>query len=120
MYQHWATYQAARVKRPIPARSLAKIECATGLESRNLNEVKAAARDCRACDLYKHSTQTVFGEGPDHALLMLVGEQPGDYEDISGRPFVGPAGRILDRALEEAGIKREQVYFTNTVKHFKW
>jgi uracil-DNA glycosylase len=82
--------------------------------------VRAAARDCTACDLYKHATQTVFGEGAAHAKLMLVGEQPGDVEDLSGHPFVGPAGKLLDRALAEAGIDRAQVYVTNVVKHFKW
>jgi uracil-DNA glycosylase family protein len=82
--------------------------------------VRAAASDCTACDLYKHATQTVFGEGAAHAKLMLVGEQPGDVEDLSGHPFVGPAGKLLDRALAEAGIDRAQVYVTNVVKHFKW
>jgi uracil-DNA glycosylase len=79
-----------------------------------------AAAVCRACDLYKTGTQTVFGEGPEHAQVMFVGEQPGDREDIEGKPFVGPAGRVLDAALEEAGIDRSQVYVTNAVKHFKW
>ena len=79
-----------------------------------------AARDCEACHLYKRATQTVFGEGPKDAPLMLVGEQPGDYEDVAGKPFVGPAGKIMDRALEEAGIDRSRVYVTNAVKHFKW
>jgi uracil-DNA glycosylase len=84
----------------------------------------AAARDaakaCEACDLYARATQTVFGEGARHAALMLVGEQPGDQEDLAGRPFVGPAGKLLDRALEAAGIDRRLVYVTNVVKHFKW
>jgi uracil-DNA glycosylase len=84
------------------------------------SELREAARDCRACHLYKRATQTVFGEGPKHAPIMLVGEQPGDYEDVAGKPFVGPAGKIMDRALEEAGIDREHVYVTNAVKHFKW
>src|SRR5437773_3353115 len=82
--------------------------------------VRDAAQDCQACDLYKLGTQTVFGEGARHAELMFVGEQPGDAEDLAGRPFVGPAGRLLDRALEEAGIDRAVVYVTNVVKHFKW
>ena len=82
--------------------------------------VRAAAKDCTACDLHKRSTQTVFGEGANQARLMLVGEQPGDAEDLSGHPFVGPAGKLLDRALAEAGIDRAQVYVTNVVKHFKW
>src|SRR4030081_3200519 len=85
-----------------------------------LASVRAAATDCTACDLYKRGTQTVFGEGAAHARLMLVGEQPGDAEDLSGHPFVGPAGKLLDRALAEAGIDRAQVYVTNVVKHFKW
>ena len=82
--------------------------------------VRKIAAGCKACDLYKRGTQTVFGEGPPKAELMLVGEQPGDAEDLAGRPFVGPAGRLLDSALEEAGIDRSQVYVTNVVKHFKW
>jgi uracil-DNA glycosylase family protein len=86
----------------------------------SLGDVRAAAAGCRACDLWKLGTQTVFGEGSDHADLMLVGEQPGDKEDLAGRPFVGPAGRVLDQALEEAGIDRSRVYVTNAVKHFKW
>jgi uracil-DNA glycosylase family protein len=86
----------------------------------SLDEVRAAAAGCRACDLWKCGTQTVFGEGFGTADLMLVGEQPGDKEDLAGRPFVGPAGRILDQALEDAGIDRSTVYVTNAVKHFKW
>lgn len=82
--------------------------------------VRGAAKDCEACHLYKRATQTVFGEGPKDAPMMLVGEQPGDYEDVAGKPFVGPAGKIMDRALDEAGIDRGQVYVTNAVKHFKW
>ena len=85
-----------------------------------ISSVREAAKDCQACDLYKRGTQTVFGEGARHAELMFVGEQPGDAEDLAGRPFVGPAGRLLDRALEEAGIDRAVVYVTNVVKHFKW
>jgi uracil-DNA glycosylase len=86
----------------------------------SLEEVRAAAAGCQACDLWKLGTQTVFGEGAETASLMLVGEQPGDKEDVAGRPFVGPAGRILDEALAEAGIDRADVYVTNAVKHFKW
>jgi uracil-DNA glycosylase len=82
--------------------------------------VREAAKNCEACHLYKRATQTVFGEGPKSAPIMLVGEQPGDYEDVAGKPFVGPAGKIMDRALEEAGINRSKVYVTNAVKHFKW
>jgi uracil-DNA glycosylase len=82
--------------------------------------VAAAARGCRACHLWERATQTVFGAGPDRARIMLIGEQPGDAEDIAGEPFVGPAGRILDRALDEAGLDRESIFVTNVVKHFKW
>lgn len=89
-------------------------------DSSSLDVLRQAARGCTACHLYKRGTQTVFGEGPKRAPLMLVGEQPGDYEDVAGKPFVGPAGKILDRALEEAGIERDHVYVTNVVKHFKW
>src|SRR3954463_11523442 len=87
---------------------------------RSLAAARRLAKDCRACDLYKRGTQTVFGEGPARAQVMMVGEQPGDQEDLKGEPFVGPAGRLLDRALEEAGIDRGLVYLTNVVKHFKW
>ena len=89
-------------------------------ETSSLTEVREAARECVACPLYKRATQTVFGEGPTGAPIMLLGEQPGDYEDVAGKPFVGPAGKIMDRALEETGIDRSQVYVTNAVKHFKW
>src|SRR5215470_16947112 len=85
-----------------------------------VQRVRDAARDCRACDLWKRGTQTVFGEGRGKAELMLVGEQPGNDEDLTGHPFVGPAGKLLDRALADAGIDRDQVYVTNVVKHFKW
>ena len=86
----------------------------------SLDQVRAAAAACQACDLWKVGTQTVFGEGSEGADLMLVGEQPGDKEDLAGRPFVGPAGRVLDDALEQAAIDRSSVYVTNAVKHFKW
>ena len=89
-------------------------------ERPTLGTVREIAKGCKACDLYKRGTQTVFGEGPRKAEVMLVGEQPGDAEDLAGHPFVGPAGRLLDRALEEAGIDRNVVYVTNVVKHFKW
>src|SRR5262245_55661292 len=79
--------------------------------------VREAADHCTACHLYNRATQTVFGEGPKRAAMMLVGEQPGDYEDVASKPFVGPAGKIMDRALEDAGIDRSQVYVTNAVKH---
>ena len=89
-------------------------------EEPTIPKLKSTAADCKACDLWKSGTQTVFGEGSPDARVMLVGEQPGDQEDIQGRPFVGPAGRILNKALDEAGIDRKQVYVTNAVKHFKW
>ena len=82
--------------------------------------LRAAAAGCTACPLYAHATQTVFGEGPLRAIVMLVGETPGDQEDRQGRPFVGPAGQLLDRCLEEAGIDRRRAYVSNVVKHFKW
>ena len=86
----------------------------------SLDRLKEAASHCQGCDLFQLGTQTVFGEGPPNALVMFVGEQPGDQEDRSGKPFVGPAGRMLDDALDEVGIDRSQVYVTNAVKHFKW
>jgi uracil-DNA glycosylase family protein len=88
--------------------------------SRSLKALDAAAQGCHGCDLYKDATQAVFGRGRKSAELMLVGEQPGDKEDLEGEPFIGPAGRLLDRALEEAGIDRGEAYVTNAVKHFKW
>ena len=87
---------------------------------RNIGQLKAAAASCQACDLWEAATQTVFGDGDGHARLMLVGEQPGDQEDLQGKPFVGPAGKLLERALNEAGIDRGRVYLTNAVKHFRW
>jgi DNA polymerase len=86
----------------------------------NLKALREAAEHCRGCELYKNATQTVFGEGPRRASLMLLGEVPGDEEDRDGRPFVGPAGRLLDHALEQAGLDRDHVYVTNAVKHFRW
>jgi len=85
-----------------------------------LPKLREAARRCRGCDLWLHATQTVFGEGPGHAEVMFVGEQPGDQEDRAGHPFVGPSGRLLDEALEAAGVDRRKVYVTNAVKHFKF
>jgi uracil-DNA glycosylase len=87
---------------------------------RTLEALRQAAQSCKGCDLYKNATQTVFGEGQKRANIMFVGEQPGDQEDRQGLPFVGPAGRLLDKALVEARIPREHVYVTNAVKHFKW
>lgn len=97
-----------------PAEALAQAE------QLSLTQIDEAATACRHCPLYEAATQTVFGEGPPTARIMIIGEQPGDQEDISGRPFVGPAGQLLDRALQEAGLKREELYLTNTVKHFKF
>jgi DNA polymerase len=88
--------------------------------SRALADLRTAARACQGCDLYANATQTVFGSGPSRARLLVVGEQPGDEEDREGAPFVGPAGRLLDRALADAGIPRAEVYLTNAVKHFAW
>jgi uracil-DNA glycosylase len=89
-------------------------------DRRSLPKLREAVQGCRGCDLYRNATQAVFGEGAGHAEVMLIGEQPGDKEDLAGRPFVGPAGQLLDRALEEAEIDRTQTYVTNAVKHFKW
>lgn len=89
-------------------------------ESHDLGSLRSAAAGCEGCDLFRNATQTVFGEGPGRARYMLVGEQPGDQEDRQGHPFVGPAGRILDRGLEEAGMDRDEVYVTNAVKHFSF
>jgi uracil-DNA glycosylase len=86
----------------------------------DLDGLRAAAADCTACPLYANATQTVFGEGAAGAAILFVGEQPGDAEDLAGRPFVGPAGRLLDRCIKEAGIDRSRAYVTNAVKHFKW
>jgi uracil-DNA glycosylase family protein len=88
--------------------------------SESIDELRAQALSCKACDLWKNATQTVFGEGSRKATIMFVGEQPGDQEDLAGHPFVGPAGRVLHDALVEAGIQRSEVYVTNAVKHFKW
>jgi DNA polymerase len=104
------------------------VDPAGGAENRTLvaptlktiTALRDAARDCKACDLWKTGTQTVFGEGPSKSQIMFVGEQPGDQEDRAGHPFVGPAGKLLDRALEQAGIDHSKVYLTNVVKHFKW
>jgi uracil-DNA glycosylase len=89
-------------------------------EHPSLPQLRDAAANCQACDLYKTGTQTVFGDGPSKASIMFVGEMAGDYEDREGRPFVGPAGKLFDRLLEEAGINRKEVYVSNVVKHFKW
>jgi len=99
-----------------PPRSAAQFLPAT----LSLPHLQDAASSCRGCELYQHATQTVFGEGPAHATILFVGEQPGDQEDRAGHPFVGPAGKVLDKALADAGIARGEVYVTNAVKHFKW
>ena len=88
--------------------------------ARSVEQLKEAALSCRGCELWANATQTVFGEGRESSKLMLVGEQPGDQEDLQGKPFVGPAGRLLDRGLEAAGVDRRRVYVTNAVKHFRW
>ncbi len=102
-------------KRPKPAGAADLIP-----DRPTLASVRETAKDCRACDLWKRGTQTVFGDGSSKAKIMFVGEQPGNEEDLGGHPFVGPAGRLLDRALADAGIDRAAVYVTNVVKHFKW
>jgi uracil-DNA glycosylase len=104
------------------ARSALTAESAAALipSGASVMKLRTIAAGCTACDLYKRGTQTVFGEGAAHARVMFVGEQPGHEEDLAGRPFVGPAGKLLDRALVEAGIDRSKVYVTNVVKHFKW
>ena len=104
-------FDALEAERAIEPRSNSRVAWQKLLEE---------ARGCRRCDLYKHATQTVFGEGPLAASIMFVGEQPGDQEDLAGRPFVGPAGQLFDAALEKAGIDRSSVYVTNAVKHFKF
>lgn len=139
--KYWKNLPEARLipelVRGAQARSEAMIEQAPSLPNRRmataratapprelpaggLDELRAQARDCRACPLWKPATQTVFGEGPERARIVFVGEQPGDQEDLAGRPFIGPAGQLLDRALAEAGIDRGECYVTNTVKHFKF
>jgi DNA polymerase len=104
----------------MPAGGEAESAAAYVPEAPTLPKLRKAAAGCRGCHLWERATQTVFGEGKPAAPLMLVGEQPGDQEDLVGKPFVGPAGKLLDRALEEAGIDRTAAYLTNVVKHFKW
>jgi uracil-DNA glycosylase len=115
MIANAATQPHKSQKRPEPAMKKRPSASADSIQA-----LRDEAADCRACHLWKDATQTVFGEGPQHASIMLVGEQPGDKEDLAGKPFVGPAGQMLDRALEEAGIDRDKVYVTNAVKHFKF
>ena len=113
-----AAFGRSRPERGASSSTASQLSTAT--PSPPLSDLREAAAHCRACDLYKTATQTVFGEGAEQAQVMFVGEQPGDREDIEGKPFVGPAGRVLDEGLQEAGIDRRQVYITNAVKHFKW
>jgi DNA polymerase len=115
MIANGATEPHKAQRRPEPAMKAKRPASADGLEA-----LRDEAAECRACPLWKPATQTVFGEGPPDAEIMLVGEQPGDKEDLAGKPFVGPAGQMLDRALNEAGIDRKKVYVTNAVKHFKF
>src|SRR5688500_15234264 len=108
---------AKRTAKPDPAADNPALALRPEVGLETISEVAAG---CRACDLWERATQTVFGDGAIPAPLMLVGEQPGDREDLAGEPFVGPAGRVLDEALAEAGIDRAAVFVTNVVKHFKW
>ncbi|MER9137463.1 UdgX family uracil-DNA binding protein [Mesorhizobium sp. M0830] len=105
----------------IPARrvSIARAEPIAD-EASSITNLREAAEGCRRCPLWRHATQTVFGEGPDDAKVIFVGEQPGDQEDLAGKPFVGPAGRVFDAILDDAGVDRQKVYVTNAVKHFKF
>jgi uracil-DNA glycosylase len=107
------------VRSPVPDPTVSKDERVIPGDT-SIAELREAAKTCKACDLWEHATQTVFGEGAPTARVMLVGEQPGDQEDRKGHPFIGPAGKLLDQALTEAGIDRSKVYVTNVVKHFKW
>ena len=118
----WGTRSALPALSPVRRNDFlhSKRKMPMATESQSLKTLREEAALCRACPLWKDATQTVFGEGPPHAQVMLVGEQPGDKEDLAGRPFVGPAGQMLDRALEEAGIDRNKTYVTNAVKHFKF
>lgn len=95
-------------------------EAGTTAEISTLEDARAAVQACTRCPLHEHATQAIFGEGPAHAALMIVGEQPGDKEDLSGKPFVGPAGQVFDRAMKKIGLARRDVYVTNAVKHFKF
>jgi uracil-DNA glycosylase len=104
----------------MPAKRISAVQIIATPEGESLAELRAAAEECRACPLWKHATRTVFGEGPDNAKILMIGEQPGDEEDRSGHPFVGPAGKLLDSALAELGIDRARIYVTNAVKHFKF
>ena len=128
--RHWATLPETQVIPDLLAQAdtrvvqMAKTQKMSALPfipaTRNLGELRAAAPGCRGCDLYERATQIVFGEGPKDAKVVMVGEQPGDEEDVKGHPFIGPAGRLLSKAMHETGLDREKIYVTNAVKHFKW
>jgi uracil-DNA glycosylase family protein len=107
----------AKQSNRVPAPAMRGVE---DIPAGSLKHLRTQARDCRRCPLWENATQTVFGEGPSRARIMVIGEQPGDQEDLAGHPFVGPAGKLFDRALAEAGIEREALYVTNAVKHFKF
>jgi uracil-DNA glycosylase len=115
-----ATRKAAPPKRPAPRKRAVPPGSAPVPVDDSLDALRDAAAACKRCDLWKPATQTVFGAGPDNARILVVGEQPGDAEDLAGLPFVGPAGKLFDRALEELGIDRGRMYVTNAVKHFKF
>ncbi len=110
----------SKIRRQFSVKPVAKGAAALIPPSATLATLQRSAKSCKACDLWKLGTQTVFGEGPARARVMFVGEQPGDSEDKAGHPFIGPAGRLLDEVLAEVGIDRSEVYVTNVVKHFKW
>lgn len=133
--RHWATLPETQIiddlLREAPQRMEAMMKATSACPNTNsaadflpqritLPQLREASKGCRGCDLYCNATQTVFGAGPSHALVMFVGEQPGDQEDLAGKPFVGPAGQVLDEGMEQAGIPRDEVYVTNAVKHFKF
>jgi DNA polymerase len=128
--RHWATLPEAQLIPTLLAKAdarvneMAKSQKASAAEwippTKDLAQLRAAASGCEGCDLYSRATQVVFGEGRPDAKVVMVGEQPGDEEDLKGHPFVGPAGRLLNKAMVEAGLDREQIYVTNAVKHFKW
>ena len=128
--RHWATLPEAQIIPSLLAKAegrvteMAKSQSASAAPlvppTRALDQLREAAPGCRGCDLYQHATQVVFGEGPSDAKVVMVGEQPGDEEDVKGHPFVGPAGRLLSKAMHESGLDREKIYVTNAVKHFKF
>jgi uracil-DNA glycosylase len=118
--QAGSSKRASGDKSAAPRSAVSKSAADLAAGNSSISGLRGAAADCRACELWKAATQTVFGEGSPQSTIMLVGEQPGDQEDRLGHPFVGPAGRLLDAALAEAGIDRSEVYVTNVVKHFKW